>query len=102
LSAAALCWQLNAKADDDREQWQRRHPRSYDEARRGYRDYDEDQREGRERRYEEARRGYRDHDRDQRDERERRYEEGQGSEGRQAHRHHRHKAIHIGPVTIER
>jgi hypothetical protein len=80
LSAAALCWQLNAKADDDREQWQRRHPRNYDEARRGYRDHDEDQR----------------------DERERRYEEGQGSEGRQAHRHHRHKAIHIGPVTIER
>ena len=80
LSAAALCWQLNAKADDDREQWQRRHPRSDEEARRGYRDYDEDQR----------------------DERERRYEEGQGSEGRQAHRHHRHKAIHIGPVTIER
>jgi hypothetical protein len=78
LSAAALGWQLNAKADDDREQWQRRHPRSYEEARRG------------------------DHDRDQRDERERRYEEGQGSEGRQAHRHHRHKALHVGPVTIER
>ena len=80
LSAAALCWQLNAKADDDREQWQPRHHRSYDEDRRGYRD----------------------RNRDQREERDRRYEEGQNSEGREAHRHHRRKAIHVGPVTIER
>ena len=91
LSAAALCWQLNAKADDDREQWQRRHPQTYDEA----------QRDARDPRYNEDRRGYRDHYRDQRDEGERRYEGGQDSEGRQAHRHHRHKAIHVGPVTIE-
>jgi hypothetical protein len=102
LSAAALCWQLNAKADDDREQWQPRHHRSYDEARRGDRNHDEDQGDAREHRYDEDRRGYRDRNRDQRDERDRRYEEGQNSEGREAHRHHRHKAIHVGPVTIER
>jgi hypothetical protein len=97
LLAAALCWQPNAKADEDRDYWRWRH----DHWR--HRDYNEDRDDWRRRHYGDWRHRYYDEGRaDRYDWRRRHYGDWRERRERWRYRHHRRQFIQAGPVTIER